>query len=207
MILAIGNQKGGVGKTTLAVQLANYFTEDKGQELLVVDFDFQGSFLNLWEDEQKVMDSEPKYEVIKKELPESKEVVSLAKGIENGLVLFDLPGKIDDDNLIPLYQAADFLLVPFSYDKICFESTMYFIQLVKYINENTQIIFIPNRIKSGVKYKTQEQIHNVFEQYGIITEKIPDRVCFQRLSVYGNTEEMKSLTNNAFETITSNIYE
>lgn len=45
MIISILNQKGGVGKTTLAVNLARYFYK-KNQKTLLVDSDSQGSALN-----------------------------------------------------------------------------------------------------------------------------------------------------------------
>jgi len=45
MIISVLNQKGGVGKTTLAVNLARSFTL-KGHKTLLVDTDSQGSALN-----------------------------------------------------------------------------------------------------------------------------------------------------------------
>lgn len=41
-VLMFANQKGGVGKTTLATNIAAYFA-DRGERVLVVDLDYQGS--------------------------------------------------------------------------------------------------------------------------------------------------------------------
>ena len=80
MIVSIGNQKGGVGKTTLAILLSNFLTENE-KDLLVVDFDFQTSFYSLWEEQKNLHENAPKYEVIKKDLTQSKEVISMAESI------------------------------------------------------------------------------------------------------------------------------
>ncbi len=51
MIIAILNQKGGCGKTTLAVNLARFFTL-KGDTTLLIDSDAQGSAMD-WHEQSK----------------------------------------------------------------------------------------------------------------------------------------------------------
>lgn len=46
-IVSIANLKGGVGKTTLAANLACYFDQDRGKRVLLVDLDYQGSLSSL----------------------------------------------------------------------------------------------------------------------------------------------------------------
>ena len=204
MIISIANQKGGVGKTTLSILLSNFLIE-KEKEILIVDFDFQSSFFNEWEQEKKSKELEPPYEVISKELEESNSVVKMVDRLDDSLIIFDLPGKLDDDNLIPLFHITDLLIVPFAYDKITVQSTLFFIQLVRHIKKDIKLLFVPNRIKSGVKYKTQEQVDNLLSEYGKITEVIPDRVCLQRTSVFSNTKEIQEVVEAPFETIYKNI--
>ncbi|MFL0096011.1 ParA family protein [Tenacibaculum maritimum] len=204
MIVSVGNQKGGVGKTTLSILLANYLSSI-GKDLIVVDFDFQTSFFSLWEEQKNILDSEPPYEVIAKELPDSKEVVEMAKSLEDVIIFLDLPGKIDDDNLVPLYQNTDLLIIPFAYDKIVFESTLLFVQMMKHLKSDMKILFVPNRIKASAKFKTQNQIDEVFSNFGTVLPKIGERVCFQRLSVYKNSSEMESIVEKTFNEINNNL--
>ena len=42
-IIFIGNYKGGVGKTTTVINLANYFSEEYGKKVLTIDLDPQSS--------------------------------------------------------------------------------------------------------------------------------------------------------------------
>ena len=51
MIITFGTQKGGVGKTTLAIAFANYISLCTDKKVNVIDYDFQKSFYQKWSDD------------------------------------------------------------------------------------------------------------------------------------------------------------
>jgi chromosome partitioning protein len=99
------NQKGGVGKTTLAVHVAEAFARRK-QRVLLVDADPQGSALD-WAAWRK---GEPLFPVVG--LPRAsihKELPTLAKGYE--IVVIDGPPRVYDVARSAI-MASDLILIP-----------------------------------------------------------------------------------------------
>ncbi|WP_312396750.1 ParA family protein, partial [Chryseobacterium sp.] len=52
MIITFGTQKGGTGKTTLAIAFANYVAMSSERKVNVFDFDFQKSFYHKWKEDE-----------------------------------------------------------------------------------------------------------------------------------------------------------
>lgn len=108
MIVALFNQKGGVGKTTLALHLAGAWAR-QGRRVLVVDADPQGSALD-WS-EQRDRESLPRLfgmlglarETLHRELPE------IARDADH--VVVDGPPRVTGIARSALL-AADLLLIP-----------------------------------------------------------------------------------------------
>lgn len=105
MIISFLNQKGGVGKTTLAVHVADVLAR-QGKRVLLIDADPQGSALD-WAAARR---GEPRFPVagmpktsIHKELP------ALAKGYE--FVLIDGPPRVYDVARSAI-MASDLVLIP-----------------------------------------------------------------------------------------------
>lgn len=200
MNIIVGNQKGGVGKTSHAILLSNYLVLQKQKDLLILDLDFQGSIKTRWDQDLELFDNEPLYEVMQLDLLEINPIFTNLNNAD-GYVIFDLPGKIDDNNLVTVYQNADLVICPFSYDKLTFESTLVFTQVIRHINVDVPIVFLPNRLKMSVNYTIRQKVDNILSKYGVIAPAISDRVALQRLDCLTFSEEAKSVLNKAYDFI------
>jgi chromosome partitioning protein len=183
MIIIIGNQKGGCGKSTLTLLLANYLTQVQKIKVHVIDMDYQQSISQKYES-AKILENAAPYEVIAAHLEHYPVIKELLRGTSGEVVLIDLPGKLDDDGLIPIFQSADLVICPFSYDEFSFNSTVLFSVVLKKINEKIGIIYVPNRVKANVRYETQQEVNAQLVKIGELTAALPDRIDFQRTNTF-----------------------
>jgi chromosome partitioning protein len=183
MNILIGNQKGGCGKSTVALLLANFLTMVKKVNVTLIDMDYQQSIAQKF-DKARVLENEPLYDVIAAQLahyPVFKELIRRSSG---EVVMIDLPGKLDDDGLIPVFQSADLLVSPFAYDEFSFDSTVLFAIVLKKINPALPVVFIPNRVKGNVRYETQREVNEQLSKLGELTPALPERIDFQRVTTF-----------------------
>jgi chromosome partitioning protein len=88
---------------------------------------------------------------------------------------------MDDDRLIPVILSGDLILCPFNYDAFSVDSTLLFAMVAGKINNRAPIVFVPNRIKSNVRYDTRQQVDAVLAKFGTVSPPIADRIDFQRV--------------------------
>lgn len=200
MIIVFGNQKGGAGKSTLAMLYANYLVLVKKKKVVVLDMDYQTSIYNRYQ-EDKILENPELYEVLELSLEKFPNVYSLLKEEKDLNIIIDLPGKLDDENLLPILKSADVFIIPFCYDKLSYQATTIFNLLTQQLNSKAKKIFVPNRIKGSVKYETFEAVNDDFKKTGIITPVINDSVNFQRISTKEISGNIMQIIEPVFETI------
>jgi chromosome partitioning protein len=204
MIIVFGNQKGGAGKSTLAILYANYLTLIKKEKCIVLDMDYQTTIYNRFQ-EDKILNNPELYEVLELSLDKFPQTIPYLKEDETLNIIIDLPGKLDDEALLPILQNADVFVIPFCYDKATYEATTIFNIVSQSLNPNAKKFFVPNRIKGSVKYETLDSINDDFKKNGIVTAVISDSISFQRITTKEIPMNLLMIIEPVFETIIKGI--
>jgi chromosome partitioning protein len=200
MNIIIGNQKGGAGKSTLTLLLANYLTQVKGCPVTVIDMDYQQSISQKF-DKAKILENAEPYQVVPASL-ESYALLGKILGKNNkDMVIIDLPGKLDDDGLIPVFNSAELVICPFAYDEFTFESTVLFTVVLRKINPKIEMAFVPNRVKANAKFEIMQEVNEQLSRFGQITAPLPDRVDFQRVNTFQTPPSLLPLIEPVIEQI------
>ncbi len=166
MIILVGNQKGGCGKSTTAVNLSAYFAI-KGHDVMLVDADRQ-STATTWvtdrgEQALPVVNSVQKYDNISKSLSD------LGKRYE--IVIVDAAGR-DSRELRTGMLASDLLLMPFrpsQPDLDVLPRMSEILEQAKDINPDLQAYALITMAPTNPVVNEIEQTNEVFEDYQEIT--------------------------------------
>ncbi|WKN46472.1 ParA family protein [Tunicatimonas pelagia] len=155
-VLSISNKKGGAGKTVVSALLAVTLSRDYNKKVLMLDVDEQQTLTDVRRQDQDYCAEFP-YELIAKPF---RVLVETANGVEikkdsNGdevnpaadfiedlkenpqydVVLVDMPGRTDDENILDVITVLDGILVPIVTDQNDKLSSAKFLESVHKIKE------------------------------------------------------------------------
>ncbi|MDV3492462.1 hypothetical protein BAS06_06910 [Elizabethkingia miricola] len=211
MIITFATQKGGAGKTTLALAFANYLSMVSERKINVFDFDYQKSFFNKWkEDEYSVLPKLYDVEVIGDEDEEQpfadlEKIIDLKESKE--IYLFDLAGTLDQ-KYSDLLIYSDFIIIPFEYSDVSVKSTLVFKNLLGLLESEAERIFIRSKYDKGYKYLNQKEMDIEISKYGTLIESpVYKRNCLQTIDTRKLTYEQKNAIKRPFNEIIDQINE
>ena len=132
-VITISQQKGGTGKTTLAVHLAMAFIKYHNLKVAIIDTDPQGS-LGKWfmiRSEKKVSNENLTFKTASLwgAQYESKTLKN-----DHDIVIIDTPPKIESDAR-PSIEAADLVLIPMAASHVDFWATGAIVEIAKKANK------------------------------------------------------------------------
>lgn len=211
MIITFATQKGGTGKTTIAIAFANYLTVVKEKTVQVFDYDYQKSFYQKWMEDNELLPDTPRlYEVSvideqnQGELVQNHETILDMKDSED-IFLFDLAGNLDR-KYSNLLVYSDFIIVPFSYSDVTCHSTLVFVNICGMLESESRLIFLRNQIDKNGKYPNREPMDQELRKYGILLENsVYKRNCLQTITTRKLNFEQKLAVKSTFGELTDKI--
>ena len=158
-VITIAQQKGGTGKTTLAVHLAMAFIKYHNLKIVIIDTDPQGS-LGKW----YVVRSEKKLSnnnlTFKTASLWGAQYESKALKKDHDIVIIDTPPKIESDAR-PSIEAADLVLIPMTPSHVDFWATEAIIDIAKKAEKKIFIQINRANERSKLVKKTHEYINTI----------------------------------------------
>jgi chromosome partitioning protein len=158
-VITISQQKGGTGKTTLAVHLAMAFIKYHNLKVAIIDTDPQGS-LGKWfmiRSEKKVSNENLTFKTASLwgAQYESKTLKN-----DHDIVIIDTPPKIESDAR-PAIEAADLVLIPMAASHVDFWATGAIVEIAKKANKKILVQINRSSQRSKLINKTNDFIKSL----------------------------------------------
>ena len=196
-VITISQQKGGSGKTTLAVHLALAFIKYHNIKVAVIDTDPQGS-LGKWfmiRTEKKVSNDNLTFKTASL-WGAQYESKTLKK--DHDIVIIDTPPKIESDAR-PSIESADLVLIPVAASHVDFWATGAIVDIAKKANKKILIQINRSSQRSKLISKTNEFIKSL--DLSATKTIIGNRQIFAASMGEGKTAIEKQKKSNAVEEI------
>ena len=208
VFIAFSTQKGGAGKTTLTVLMASYLYYVRGLKVLVVDCDYpqysikemrdrdveilriNSAFKKNFMEQRERIQRDP-YPIL---ITKPEDALDRARAIiesdkeDYDIVLFDLPGTINNPGVAKTVSLMDYIFCPVAADKLILESSLAFAMKVR--DEIMTVsgcsvkdmYMLWNLVDAREKTDLYERYEEVFEEQMLQTLKtrLPDAKKYRR---------------------------
>ena len=179
IVISIAHQKGGVGKSTLAYSLANYFARQEGNKCAIIDGDHQGTITDLFQGfgNDNVLGG---VDLISRN--SFKNYEELHERTEYDLLVIDTPPYISNE-LPNIFKVSDLILVPTKpavNDFLAIDRTLDFAQQCQAKYPNVQVRIVINMVTAGSNFADtiREEVSNKGTE--VLKTEIGQRIVFTR---------------------------
>jgi len=189
---------------------ANYLAWKK-QDVCIIDTDLQKTIMMQRKKDREIYDDmEEPYTVQDFDVqdPELMQQLMESASQTEGFVLFDSPGNVSEDGLVPMFTGADFIICPYEYEEKTLDSTGTFIQVINALRQATpemtaRLFFVPNRIDVRIgtagELRMWKQTDAIFKQLGAVTPRITARASLKRINTFEITASQRDAVKGAFD--------
>ena len=198
-VITIAQQKGGTGKTTIAVHLALAFIKYHNYKVAIIDTDPQGS-LGKWfmiRSEKKISNQNLTFKTAS--LWGAQYESKILKQ-DHDIIIIDTPPKIESDAR-PAIEAADLVLIPVAPSHVDFWATEAILDIAKKAKRKILIQINRANHRSKLISQTLEYIHQL--KIKTTDTLIGNRQIFVSSMGEGKTAVEKQRTGKAVEEITN----
>lgn len=210
-IIAFANQKGGCGKSTLCLLLANYLAYRK-KNVCVIDTDIQQTLVQQRNDDVEFLeDDKMPFSIQGFDVADPETMQQLMENAKayDGYVLIDCPGNMKDDGLIPILTNADYIICPFRYDQKTLTSTGAFVSILRELwgkleCKEVPILFVPNNVvrKGNIEEKKMwREVAKTFGMLGTLLDAVPGRAALEKVNTYEITSAQRDIVEPVFKNI------
>ena len=158
-VITIAQQKGGTGKTTLAVHLSLAFIKYHNLKVAIIDTDPQGS-LGKWYMIRSKKGISDKNLTFKTASLWGAQYESKILKQDHDIVIIDTPPKIESEAR-PAIEAADLVLIPVAPSPVDFWATEAIIEIAKKAKRKVLIQINRANLRSNLISKTNEYINSI----------------------------------------------
>ncbi|MHA6727115.1 ParA family protein [Chryseobacterium sp. A301] len=199
MILSVGNTKGGVGKSTLAMSLCNYLSKNT-RDVQLLDLGQNSAVMGLYQEELSDRKLLP-YTVQSgkgKSLALEKEFLLSLKN-SSTIMVVDLPSSLEEKHQKVL-KLSDIHLIPFEYSLLTIKSTMQYLNYLKLIGGNTKNLLVRWKLDSRRNYKNQMASDLMLsEASSFLMQPVYDFSSLTDISVTGMSKEQRKPVYRVFD--------
>ena len=225
-IIVVSNQKGGTGKSTLCMLLANFLNKEFHLPVgAIIDTDFQKSIFKKRQEDKKKYEgttvTDP-FQVVSYSLSNNTQIPEFINQLRQTQLTYivDTPGSLNDSGVFAFLALADFIICPFDYSELSLGSTTQFLIYWQNLKEEalkqseweikTRIILVPCLKPIGVGTNQEkelwEKIKKKFEKLYNVAPEIPNSSAIRRCDTMDITPEQLRVSGDALRYISNIIY-